>query len=101
MVVRSSPSPRKCARRTAASATSSSAVSSLHDRHTVPPEKVRRQRGQILITRGVLASTQGSMDFVPVCPLSDLDASQKKRVMLGATPVALFRVEGQVYAIDD
>src|SRR5436853_329258 len=41
------------------------------------------------------------MDFVPVCPLSDLDDGQKKLVMLGATPVALFRVEGQVYAIDE
>jgi nitrite reductase (NADH) small subunit len=41
------------------------------------------------------------MDYVPVCPLSDLDGSEKKLVMVGDRPIALFRVEGNVFAIDD
>jgi nitrite reductase (NADH) small subunit len=41
------------------------------------------------------------MHLVPVCPLSDLDDSQKKLVQVGGRPVALFRVEANVFAIDD
>src|SRR5215472_16865595 len=52
MVERSSPSDLRNNRRTAGSATSRSATSGVQRRQLVPPEKVRRQRGQILITLG-------------------------------------------------
>src|SRR5262249_23571430 len=50
MVERSSPSDLRNRRRTAGSATSRSATSGVQRRQAVPPENVRRQRGQILIT---------------------------------------------------
>jgi nitrite reductase (NADH) small subunit len=56
------------------------------------------------MARRVEAGTgEGAVDerFIPVARLSDLDARGRAVVRVGDTPVALVRVAGRLYALDD
>jgi 3-phenylpropionate/trans-cinnamate dioxygenase ferredoxin component len=40
-------------------------------------------------------------EFVRACPLADVPEGAPTRVVLGGTPIALVRTQGEVYAIKD